>query len=352
MGAAAAGRVNRRQRSSFSRREAIAGLEHARQAIVSGDPDSARSGIAALESARIAWKGDWPAGAAQAAAEARRALEATAYGGGELVDAVTPLERLVAILSIERRDSSRGTMATLLLLSPFVLSVVLAQAQESADPVTRWHAANQAYRAGAFERAAATYGDLLRAHADPDLEANMAAALWRLGARGEALLHYRRAVILSPRDRAIRRDLKQLSVELSNPPDGESPLAEVLSWMRLDEVLTLLLVANTLGVSLLVVGRRRRWVNRLGVMALAVAITIGIVAAGHGVLLNRGDQAIALETLALSAEPGGPPIASVSEGSVVRVLESNVEGARVKAPDLPAGWVAADRLGGLDSILR
>ena len=69
-------------------------------------------------------------------------------------------------------------------------------------------------------------------------------------------------------------------------------------------------------------------------------------------VLGRANQAMVLETLALSAEPGGPPIASVAEGSVVTLLESGAESARIKVPGLPAGWVAVDRLGRLDSILR
>ncbi len=352
LGAAAAGRVSRRQRRGVGRREAIAELERARQAIVAGEPGSVQDAIAALDAARQAWGGVWPVSIAKTASGARAALEATAYGGGDTTDAVRLLERLVATLRVEHGDSSRPGVGTLALLMLILVPAVSAQAQDSADPLTRWQAANQAYRAGAFDRAVETYRELLGVHSDPDLEVNLAAALWRRGDRGEALLHYQRALELAPRDRVIRRDAERLRAELGDPPDGGSGLTAILGWVRLDELLTLLLAASTVSVGLFVLARRRRWAGRMAVVTLVVAITVGVAAAEHGLVLDRTNQAMALETLALSAKPGGPPIASVAEGSVVRLLESGAESARIKAPGLPAGWVAVDRLGRLDSILR
>jgi tetratricopeptide (TPR) repeat protein len=308
--------------------------------------------IAALDAARQAWSGVWPVSVAKAASEARAALEATAYGGGDTTDAVRLLERLVANLRAERGDSSRPGVGTLALLVLLLVSAARADAQNSADPLTRWQEANQAYRAGAFDGAVETYRELLRVHVDPNLEINMAAALWRRGDRGEALFHYQRALELAPRDRAIRRDAERLRTELGHPPGGGSRLTAILGWVRLDELLMLLLTASTVSVGLFVLARRHRWAGRMAVVTVAVAITIGIVAAEYGLVLERTNQAMALETLTLSAEPGGSPIASVAEGSVVKLLESSSESARIQAPGLPAGWVAVDRLGRLDSILR
>ncbi len=352
LGAAAAGRVSRRQRRGVSRREAIAELERARKAIVAGDSGGAQSAIAALDAAQLAWMGVWPVSAAKVAYEARAVLEATAYGGGEMADAARGLERLIATLRVEHGDSGGSATSTLTLLMLVLFPTVRAQAQDDPDSLIRWQEANQAYRAGAFDEAVETYRELLEVHVDPNLESNMAAALWRRGDRGEALLHYQRALELTPRDRAIRRDAARLRSELGDPPGGRSRLTAILGWVRLDELLTLLLAASTVSVGLFVLARRHRWAGRMAVVAVAIAITSGIVAAEHGLVLARTDQAMAFETLTLSAEPGGPPIASVAEGSVVKLLESNAESARIQAPGLPAGWVAVGRLGRLDSILR
>lgn len=352
LGAAAAARVSRRQRRGVSRRAAIADLERARTAIVSGEPGGAQSALAALDAASLAWKGVWPPSAENVASQARAALEATAYGGGGMADAARALEQLIATLRVARDPSSRPAAGPLTLLMLVLVSAARVQAQDAPDPMMRWQEANRAYRAGAFDDAVETYRQLLQAHADPNLEANMAAALWRGGARGEALFHYQRALELAPRDRATRRDAERLRAELGDPPGDGSRLTAILGWVRLDELLTLLLAASTVSVGLFVLARRHPRVGRLAVVAVAVAITIGIVTAEHGLVLTRTNRAMAFGTLTLSAEPGGAPIASVAEGSVVKLLESNAESARIQAPGLPAGWVAADRLGRLDSILR
>lgn len=352
LGAAAAARMSRRQQRGVSRRATIADLERARTTIVAGEPGGVQNALAALDAAQLAWKGVWPASAEKVASEARAALEATAYGGGGMADAARALERLIAALRVARDASSRTAAAGLTLLMFALLPATRAQAQDALDPMMRWQEANRAYRAGAFDDAVETYRQLLQVYADPSLEANMAAALWRRGARGEALFHYQRALDLSPRDRAIRRDAERLRAELGDPPGDGSQLTAVLGWVRLDELLTLLLAASTLSVGLFVLARRHRRAGRMAVVAVAVAIAIGILAAGHGLLLTRSNRAMALETLTLAAEPGGASIASVAEGSVVKLLESNAQSARIQAPGLPAGWVAVDRLGRLDSILR
>ena len=352
LGAVAAGRVRRRPPRGVTPGQAITELEVVWRAIAGGEPGASQRAIVALDMALAVWQGVWPATAAKPAAEARVALEATAYGGGEVVNATGALERLVVALRIDRDNSKRRTASTLLLLTLVSVSAAGAKVQAGADPTIRWEDANQAYRAGAFDRAAETYRELVRVHADPNLEANMAAALWRSGGRGEALLHYRRALELAPRDRAIRREAERLRAELGDPADGGSRLTAILGWVRLDELLALLLVASTVSVGLIALARRRRWAGRPAIVTFALAITISIAAAGHGVVLDRADQAMALETLGLSAEPDGPPIASVAEGSVVTLLESGADRARIKAQGLPAGWVAVDRLGRLHSNPR
>ncbi len=352
LGAVAAGRVRRRPPRGVTRGQAITELEVVRRAIAGGEPGAPQRAIVALDMALAVWQGVWPASAAKAAAEARAALEATMYGNREVVNAGGALERLVVALRNDRDNSKRRTASTLSLLLLVLVSTAGARVQAGVDPSIRWEDANQAYRAGDFDRAAETYRELVRAHPDPNLEANMAAALWRSGDRGEALLHYRRALELAPRDRAIRREAERLRAELGDPADGGSRLTTILGWVRLDELLALLLVASTVSVGLIALARRRRWAGRPAIVTLALAITISIAAAGHGVVLGRADQAMALETLGLSAEPDGPPIAIVAEGSVVTLLESDADRARIKAQDLPAGWVAVDRLGQLHSNPR
>ena len=80
----------------------------------------------------------------------------------------------------------------------------------------------------------------------------------------------------------------------------------------------------------------------------AVIGALAIVAALHAWTIERSDDAIAAADAELAAAPGGEGIAQLPEGALVRVLEREPEGWRVRAAGLPAGWVAPDRIVPLD----
>jgi tetratricopeptide (TPR) repeat protein len=292
---------------------------------------------------------------------ARAALEGARFGGAGLDLAVGELEALER--AIEAAGSSRGAgapgaIALALAVAIGALGTGLAQPSRdtalrqraAATPVSAtdaWRESNEAYRRGDMAAAARGFEALARRHEDPRLEANLAAALWRQGRRGEALARYRSALALDPREPAIRRDEQRLWNELGRPPRVEQP-ARALAAVRLDELLLLLLAASWVAAGAAGVARSRKVARPVAAAAVAVVIALAIAAAFHAMTVERPRRAIAAAGAELRAVPGGEPIGSLPEGAVVRVLERATDGWRVRAAGLPAGWVAPDRIAPLD----
>lgn len=232
-----------------------------------------------------------------------------------------------------RKRSRRGSSAATALLA-ICLTAAIPAAMAGQDEAV-WDRANAAYRAGEFAPAIAIYDELADRHDDPRLEADLAAALWRVGRRGEAVVHYRRALAGEPRNDALRADLGSLMAELGLERDD--PVRDVLQRARLDELLWVLLAATTIGfIAFAATGGGRK----IGLAVLAVAALIAAAVVARAWTGSR-DVAIALRPVAVAAAPGGSPIVELPEGAHVRVLETRNTSWRVRPPGSPAGWVPA-----------
>ncbi|HUP00357.1 MAG TPA: BatD family protein [Gemmatimonadota bacterium] len=344
-------------------RAPLARLAQARRALVAGEPGAAAAALKAIDAALAARFVDRvPADADQAAREARATLAAAAYSDRPVPESSRALERLEATLGVGRRGMShRPPPGGKVLLAVALASTALASTGPAAgetDPpaVDRWKAANQAYRSGAFGPAAEAYRSLLRSTPDPRLEADLAAALWRFGERGEAVLHYHHALRLAPRSGVIRGDLARLRTELGNPPRAGSGLQLALDRFRLDEILAALLTANTLAFGLVVAAARRRRGRGLALGGVTLVVALAALAAVAAHTRSATLLGVALRPAVMTAEPangsdvhGGPPaLGSLAEGSVIEILDRSSTGWRIRAPGAPAGWVASDRIVPLD----
>jgi tetratricopeptide (TPR) repeat protein len=289
---------------------------------------------------------------------ARSALDGVRYGGVGIDRAVGELERLAAALRSDavpaRRAAGAAGLAIALGLAAGATSPSCAEAAqataESAAPSATWAAANAAYRAGDFDGALRAYEILAARYDDPRLEADRAAALWRLGRRGEALARYADALALAPRNGAIRGDAERLWIELGRPARS-GPVARALEYARLDELLGALLAASWLAAAAIALARARGTARQLaGVSAAAVAVVavVALATALHAWTIERPVGAIATAGAELRAAPGGEPIGALPEGALVQVLQREADGWRVRTDALPAGWVAPDRIVLLD----
>jgi hypothetical protein len=303
-----------------------------------------------------------------AADAALGAIDGVRFGGVGLEAAVDALERLTGAMAAKRRsERSTGRAGAVALAiaiglaaeqapagafavqaAPLAQGAALEDAQaERASVRTRWSDANGAYREGDMAAAAAAYASLAARYEDPRLAANLAAALWRQGRRGEALARYREALALAPRDRAIRADERRLWNELGRPPDLGAP-ARALAAVRLDEILVALLAASWAAALGFAVARRDRRARPAAATLVGATLVLAVFAGLHAVAIESPRRGIAAAGAELRAVPDGERIAALPEGALVRVLERAPSGWRVRAAGLPAGWVAPDRIVPLD----
>lgn len=328
-----------------------------RRSAAAGGTGGLGSALRAMEEAMIAvWPEGPPADVRTLAADARAAAHEAAYGRAAPDLALGRLEevekRLRAAARSRRGNPARGVrLPALLLLAVaglFSWTVLAKAGQRASSEAARsaWAAANAAYRAGDFEGAAAGFGELAARHRDPHLEADLAAALWRSGRRGDAVLHYRRALALAPRERAIRSDLERLRAALALP--GERGWTDALERVRLDELLWVFFGTTALGFVAFAAGGGRPGV------ALPVLLAIALVGAVTAARAWRAglDLAVATRPTQIASAPGGAPIAPLPEGSTVRVLERDPGVWRVRPPRGPAGWVRAPDLAPVDAPAR
>lgn len=313
---------------------AVADVVEARwgAAVASADPHRLR---AELETRGVAPE------LVDAVTEARRATTAAAYAGSSAADPAAAIERLESALgSGDERRGRRWWIPTLLLLSGVATA---ALASQPASFEERWEAANRAYREGDFATAAAVYGELSSLRADPWLEADRAAALWRRGEEGAAVAAYLGALELAPRAWRVRADLADLRAGLGDPPglDGRAPA--FLEYVRLDEWLAGLLALSWIafGTALVV---RRRPAARATLPVLVGAFTVVAALAAVDAATEIDVRAVARSETPIRARPGGAAIASLPEGAVAEVLERAPRAWRVQTEGLPAGWVASDRI--------
>ncbi|CAN5239280.1 hypothetical protein BH18GEM1_BH18GEM1_08010 [soil metagenome] len=349
VGAARSGRDRTRRRNPG--RGARQRLARARRAVAAGAPGSVAAALAAVDDAVEARFGeDVPVSVQEARLSAREALQAAAYSECPVPDVERALVGLEAALE-ERahgRVSGMGPYARLLIPAAVMAlgGVAGASPGTAGDPPSageRWQAGNDAYRTGEFRRAADAFRKVLRTRADAHLEANLAAALWRQGERGRAVIHYRHAILLSPREPMIRGDFSRLLSEIGDPPVAGSAIEDALSRVRMDEVLLLLLIGSAL-VFVLPIARWRSRIRGPSARGAFVIVLLAALAAMRGVSSSGGDRAVAVREATIAAAPGGPVAAALPEGSIVALLERRVASWRVRTPGLPAGWVAPEGL--------
>lgn len=377
-----------------ARREAIQRLERAGEALASGLLDASGEAGRALDEAIARIYGIRPAATVprkraehlesvgvppDISAEVERALRLlaeTEYSGELATAAVESLERVRALLQVEpavgrssalRSGLRMGVVVAVAALLVAGLAMVGSRVVEGRIPggsrdsgssagrlgsewsmegegegrADIWAGANDAYRSGEFLVAAEAYQRLLEERSDARVEANLAASLWRAGARGRAVGHYRRALLIDPRNGEARRDLDGLRKELGYPEDGSHILGRALDRIRLDELLVALLAIGSVTFAAAVALRgRRRTLLMAGVPAISA---IAVVALIHGATVGRQGQVVIVESAVIAAEPGGAAIASIPEGTVVDALEIVDQAVRIRGDEQPAGWVAKDR---------
>jgi tetratricopeptide (TPR) repeat protein len=226
---------------------------------------------------------------------------------------------------------------------------------------TLFNQGNAAYAKGDFESAEQAYRAIVaRGIRNSRVFYNLGNACFRRNEIGNAILYYEKALRLDPGDADARENLRYASLRIRDriPPD-ETPFLIALfgkarDFLSLEQV-TRLFVALYLGAMTVLAAwillRRRRGaalLGALGAILLALALSSGgwmVLRAGS---LEAHDEAIVLAPkLDVFSGPGNENtlLASVHEGTKVRIHARRDFWVQVTLPDGRAGWLMGETLG-------
>jgi len=222
-----------------------------------------------------------------------------------------------------------------------VLGVVLG-------PVQAYNEGNRLYAQKDFAGAAAAYEQALKGGHDPRAHYNLGNALFRTGKIGEAIVHYRRAYYLEPRDHDIETNLAfARAYRVDKTAQPQSPLARAadraLRWMSRREA------ALLTGVFLTLAGLAfAAWIVWRGPVPGVAAGLLALL----GLYCFLAQQVWASEVAARPAVIVAPEVNAASgpgeefkqvmllhDGTEVKIRELRGEWALVQLPGGSGGWL-------------
>lgn len=236
----------------------------------------------------------------------------------------------------------------------------LVLAQNATGPAEAMLAANQQYEAGEFQAAAEAYEAIIAAGVrESSVYYNLGNAYFKQGDLGRAILSYRRAHALNPRDPDIVANLRiaraqtvdQIEAATAGSIANFVQVAE--DWLTLHEAGILALVLWLLiGLFALLAVLKPRWRRWTGVVmaVLALFLVIGLLSmASRYYRIQRYPPAVVVaEQVNVTSGPGNADQYllefTLHSGTEVLVLESRPDWRRVSLPGDLQGWVAAEAI--------
>ncbi len=284
-------------------------------------------------------------------------------------------ERMDALLDRSRRlfvdldGATRGTRRRGGLMGgilPLLLALLILSGAGSANatlgPELRMAEGSALYEAGDFDGAAAVWGSLTREGLeDSRLRYNLGNAHFQMGEVGRAILNYRRALRLAPRNSELRDNL---ALARSRRVDGESAQfgGDFLStrWQGLRSVIStgefaaIGLILLWIGTVLLLLGilRWMAWTRlRWPLVIIALLLPLASIAAWTAEWQDwSGKEAVLLApTVTVSSGPGSDFVTlfEIHEGAELRIREERGAWVRVRLGDELEGWIPRGSFEGL-----
>jgi hypothetical protein len=227
------------------------------------------------------------------------------------------------------------------------------------------YTANGLYEMGQFSQAAQAYQHLVdQGFADSALFFNLGNAYYKQGDHGRAILNYRRAQQLAPRDPEIEANLalaRAQAVDQFETVQERGLLSQVgksvQGWLSLNELAMLALAAWILFVLLVILfgttrgrqaGPARAVCKGLqyALVISAVVLAVGVLALGSAIVADRNlaSGVIVAETVDVTSGPGGQYVAefTLHRGAEVSLVETRGSWVRLALPGGELeGWVPA-----------
>lgn len=220
--------------------------------------------------------------------------------------------------------------------------------QTDADVAAQFTAANRLYEQGKFADAASKYNGLIQSGwSSPALYFNCGNAWFKAGQMGRAILAYRQAERLAPRDPDIRANLQFARTELgvANSRQRGALWTRLLGRLTLNEwtVIAGIITAGFFGAltaSQLAPGRKGL---RVSLILLGIA-SAGSIACAATAAQNQLNDPIAV---VISADtvirrgpfPESPSVITARDGTELLVVDSNNEWIEVTDSAKHTGWV-------------
>jgi len=258
-------------------------------------------------------------------------------------------------------------LMSLTIMALFVANQALLFAKPPVAATETMHTANQLYESGQYAQAAQGYQQLAdQGFADSALYYNLGNAYFKQGDYGRAILSYRRAAQLAPRDADIQTNLNLVRGQVIDQFEDNVEETAATSqgfvsglgkatqaWLTLNE-----LAMITLGVwflfSVLVIvmsnlrkGGSLREVLQYVLVTTSLVLTIGIVSLGSRLYVehNNPEGVIVAGETAVTSGPGPQYVTefSLHSGTEVKLVEQRENWVRLAVPasDLQ-GWVPAN----------
>jgi len=223
--------------------------------------------------------------------------------------------------------------------------------------------ASQLYEKGQFSQAAQAYQQLAdQGFSDSSLFYNLGNAHFKQGDYGRAIVNYRRAQGLAPRDADIKANLalaRAQAVDEFEAAENGGALSlvgqSVKSGFSLDEVAMAALGAWILFVLLIIVISTARagsaWRKSLqyGLAATALVLVVGVLAMGSYLYVdhNQAEGVIVATEVDVTSGPGTQYVAefTLHDGAEVQVVEAWGSWVRLALPGGELeGWVPAESI--------
>lgn len=216
--------------------------------------------------------------------------------------------------------------------------------------------ANRLYEAGQFAEAAAVYQALADAGVeDGTLYYNLGNAYFKAGDLGRAILNYRRAQRLLPRDPDVAANLELARAQTVDrlESDGGALVDFVrrvlVEWTTLDEAaaitLGLWVVLCALVVAAILWPRGRQGLT-YGIVVVAVLLAVGMLSVGVRVseARSKAPAVVVAPSVEVRSGPGEDYLTefSLHTGAEIRVLEQRNGWVRIALPGDLQGWMPSE----------
>jgi tetratricopeptide (TPR) repeat protein len=242
---------------------------------------------------------------------------------------------------------------------PFdLIPPALALTQEPVTPTEAMRVANENYEAGKYAEAVSIYEAILASGLrHSTVYYNLGNAYFKQGDLGRAILNYRRAQYLDPRDADVTTNLSiartQTVDKLEAPSEeGLSNLVQLAEeWLTMNEAMLLALMLWLLMAALILLmlfkPNWRRWAGT-GLGLLAVLLLVGLISMTNRSYKEQNSPAavIVAEAIDVTSGPGTSEQYLVEftlhSGAEVSLIESRSNWQRITLPGDLQGWVPAE----------